>query len=347
MGINLFVYIPVIILVIVSIPVVLNYYLIKKKSLKTNFKVLSTHILAIVVWIIIWANIFVPTFKEHDNYKLDVVIFIASITIGIFLIRSILRELEIESTVESLIKKLNDNNIKLSKLEQQKTEFISMASHQLRGPLSSIMGYVSMMLEGDYGNVPEGIQLPLNRIFRSGNSLAILINDFLSINRIEKGEMDYVIEDFDINLVIKSLMPDFRMLSKEKNLLISRQCDIKGALMVRGDVAKMRQIISNVLDNAIKYTKEGSIKIICGEANGNAIIKVQDTGIGINKDLGQKIFKKFVRDKEAVKIDVEGTGIGLFIASNMLHAMDGNIWAESAGFNKGATFFIKIPLSKV
>jgi signal transduction histidine kinase len=202
-----------------------------------------------------------------------------------------------------------------------------------------------MILEGDYGKIPEEIRQPMNRMLKSSSSLGILVNDFLNVSRIEKGEMEYLIEDFDIMLLLSSLVPDFSIQAKEKGLVLEKKCK-PGKIIARGDVNKTRQIISNVLDNAIKYTPKGKITIDCSQGNNSVTISISDTGIGIDKNFGEEIFKKFIRNEEAIKLEVSGTGLGLYIATVMVGAMNGKIWAESEGVNKGSSFYIKLPLSK-
>ncbi len=341
----IFTLIIILILILSSVVLIINIRLSKKESKKINFHSISMQLLAVIVWTAILTNLFVPGNNLNDNVQLGIIIFLTSVIIGIFLIRSIFREMEIERTVENLIEKINENNDALKRLEEQKTEFVSVASHQLRGPISSIIGHISMMMEGDYGSLPKYLHQPMSRIYKSSSSLAILINDFLNVSRIEKGEMEYLIEDFNLNLVVKSLIPDFKILAKEKNINIVKEVNNK-KISVRGDINKVRQVISNIVDNAIKYTVEGDIIITCEKNADSATVSVKDSGIGIDEKFGQEIFKKFVRDEEAIKMDVAGTGLGLFVASIMINAMGGKIWAESEGRGKGSTFFIKLPLSK-
>jgi hypothetical protein len=146
-------------------------------------------------------------------------------------------------------------------------------------------------------------------------------------------------------LLLSSLVPDFSIQAKEKGLVLEKKCK-PGKIIARGDVNKTRQIISNVLDNAIKYTPKGKITIDCSQGNNSVTISISDTGIGIDKNFGEEIFKKFIRNEEAIKLEVSGTGLGLYIATVMVGAMNGKIWAESEGINKGSSFYIKLPLSK-
>jgi signal transduction histidine kinase len=302
-------------------------------------------LLAVTVWVSILSNIFIPTQRFEGNTEIGVAIFLISIFVGIFLIRSIFREIEIEKTVDFLVERIQENNEALKDLEEQKSEFVSVASHQLRSPLSSIVGHISMILEEDFGEVPEHLKQPMKRIFKSSNALGILINDFLNVNKIEKGEMEYLIEDFDIISTLQPVYDDFELMAKENGLEIRNLCDDK-KIMVRADQGKTKQILYNVLENAVKYTKKGWIKVSCVQGPKYAKLIIEDTGIGIDKDMQAEIFRKFSRGEDAKKIDITGTGLGLFIASTMIESMGGKIWAESEGSSKGSRFYIKLPLSK-
>lgn len=313
------------------------------KKQKSYFRILSMQLLAITVWVAMLSNIFIPSQKLEGNEEYGLVFFGFAIVVGIFLIRSMVREIVIENSIEELIERMHDNNINLKKLDEQKNEFISIASHQLRTPLSAIIGYSSMILEGDYGDIPEELLDPVNKIYKSSNSLGFLVNDFLSINRIEKGEMEYIIEDVDVDTEINPIVLGFKHAAEEKGLEFINTCNENA--VIRADVNKFKQVISNILDNSIKYTPTGSIEYHCEPTkDGFLLITVKDTGIGIGTDMREKIFNKFIRDEEAIKVDVVGNGLGLFIASVMIRAMGGDIWAESEGPGTGSTFYIKVPL---
>jgi len=330
-------------IVILSITALIFNFINKKKS-KFNFKSTSIQLLAMTVWMALLSNIFIPKQRIEGNTEVGIIIFAVSIIVGIFLIRSIFREIEIEKTVSFLIDRLQLNNEALKDLEEQKSEFVSVASHQLRSPLSSIVGHSSMILDGDFGEIPEHLRQPIERIYKSSSTLGILINDFLNVNKIEKGEMEYLIEDFDLLESINPILDDFEMSAKENNLEIRNMCNEK-TIMVRADKGKTKQILYNILENAIKYTEKGWVKINCKKSDKFVKLIIEDTGIGMDKDLQEEVFRKFSRGEHAKKIDITGTGLGLYIASTMIESMGGKIWAESEGINKGSRLYIKLPLS--
>ncbi len=256
----------------------------------------------------------------------------------------------ITSQHNSIIKYKNRIDKGLKNLEsgsQRKAEFISVASHQLRGPLSSIIGHISMMLDGDFGEVPENLKTPLKRISKSGSSLGVLINDFLNISKIEKNELVYSMANFNLNEALKIVYHDFELAAKEKKITFTNHIPESENILVNGDFNKTKQIISNVVENAIKYTPKGKVDLNVILSKNFVTVKVSDTGIGIREDQKSEIFGKFIRDEEAVKIDVEGTGIGLYVAQTMINALGGKIWVESEGSGKGSVFYLKFPLAKL
>lgn len=325
---------------------IINASHLKKENNSLKFRNVSLQLLAITIWISILSNTFFPNHTLVYSSKAGITIFAISVVIGILMIRSMFREIEIESTVEDLVKRLHKNNLDLKKLDIQKSEFVSLASHQLRGPLANIYGYVSMMIEGDYGEVPKHLKEPLDRIFQSTSFLGFLVNDFLNVSRIDKGEMEFTIEDFNIASFLAETVSGFSVAASTAKLdLISEFSEIE-EIIIRADKDKTKQILSNLLDNAIKYTPKGYVSVSLKKEGAHAQIKIKDSGIGISPKIKEQLFKKFIRDVHATKVNVTGSGLGLYVASIMAKGMEGKIWAESAGENQGTTFYIELPLAQ-
>ena len=327
--------------------IVINFGLLKKSYRGLQFRSLSLQLLAVTVWVSILSNTFFPNHTLSDSSSAGITIFVITVVIGILMIRSMFRETEIESTVEDLVKRLQKNNVELKRLEVQKSEFISLASHQLRGPVANIYGYVSMLIEGDYGEVPEHLKEPLKRVFQSTSLLGFLVNDFLNVSRIDKGEMEYTIEDFDISSFLADTVNNFSVAAKTAKLDLISEFSENEKVVIRADKNKTRQIISNIIDNAIKYTPKGYVSVSLQKKDFNVVIRIKDTGIGINPKIKDQLFKKFVRDANAARANVTGSGLGLYVASVMAKGMEGKVWAESAGENQGTSFYIQLPLLNI
>lgn len=244
---------------------------------------------------------------------------------------------------ENKIKELEEANHKLKEINYQKNEFVSLATHQIRGPLGAIKGYVSLMLEGDYGPVPEGLTEPLNVIFKSTESLNKTVNDFLDVSRIDQGQMRYYMKDFDlrdlVNEAVRELSGPIKSNGLELRLNITNS-----PCLVHDDKAKLKHVLTNLIDNANKYTKSGWIEVgLKKKSNNRILFSVKDSGVGIKKEIMPLLFQKFSRSPDANKENIQGTGLGLYIAKKMMEAQNGRIWAESEGQSKGSQFYVEIP----
>lgn len=327
--------------------VILYVFIMSRGVLKyklMNTKILSTQLFAgATVLIFLFNLLHSGTFSE---WFVNMLLFMGVLLFSIMIVRSVYREVEQRQTIEKLVTKLEDANTRLTELDQMKSEFISLASHQIRGPLAAIKGYASLILEGDYGRVPKNIQEPIETIFQSCQSLVTIVEDFLNVSRIEQGRMKYDFTDFDIVELVRQVITELRPSINKKGLRIVTSLP-EERIMVNADVGKIKQVIGNLVDNATKYTKEGSLTIAL-EYNGiskKVLFTISDTGVGISPETLPKLFQKFSRAEDAAKANILGTGLGLYVAKELLKAHEGRIWAESAGVGKGSTFFVEMPLS--
>lgn len=253
----------------------------------------------------------------------------------------------LEKKVKERTQELEQTNARLRELDQQKSEFVSIASHQLLAPLTAIKGYASMVIEGSYGDLSEKIREPMGRVLQSANHLVAIIGDFLNLSRIEKGMLSYQFARVDMEKLTRSVFQEFELHAKEKGLAISFLADPAGGCFTTVDEGKMRQIISNLIDNAIKYTPKGSVEIIVrnNHDTGKLVLSVEDTGTGIVPDDMRRLFQQFSRGKGR-KFYTEGMGLGLYVAKEMMEAHHGRIWAESKGIGKGSKFFVELSAEK-
>lgn len=305
-----------------------------------NIKVLTTELLTFALWSFILVRIFVS--ENATEQTANSALLALTIIIGVFLIRSVRREVEQRERIEKLATELEAANDRLKELDQLKSEFVSLATHQIRGPLTAIKGYTSMILQGDLGSVPENIRGTINTIFESSNALTVVVSDFLDVSRIEQGSMKYEFTAFDFSKFVQSVGEEFAPIAERKGLRI--QLQVEPDIMVHADVGKVRQVIGNLVDNAVKYTPQGSIAIGLKKEGDSARLTVRDTGVGIKPETLPRLFQKFSRAEDASKANVMGTGLGLYVARKLLEAQGGRIWAESEGEGKGSIFFVELPL---
>jgi signal transduction histidine kinase len=254
---------------------------------------------------------------------------------------------KMRAEVRTATMRLRNNNKQLRNLDRAKSEFISIASHQLRTPLAAIKGYSSMLLEGDYGNISKKAGEPIDRIFSSSERMSSLIENLLNISRIESGKIVFNFQKVNLIEMSQRLVKEFYPVTKIKGLKLKLNYQ-KNIPKVSVDEIKIKEVMSNMIDNAIKYTSKGCITInlkTVKEKNKKFLVfSVVDTGLGIDKGELPTIFKKFSRGKKVFLIHTEGVGLGLYFSYKVVVAHKGKIWVESPGEGKGSTFVFKIPI---
>ncbi|HQK83676.1 MAG TPA: HAMP domain-containing sensor histidine kinase, partial [Atribacter sp.] len=276
--------------------------------------------------------------------------FIGTVVIGTFLIRSVLKEVSQREKIEKLAEDLGKANERLKELDKQKTEFVSIASHQLRSPLTAIKGYSSMLLEGSFGPVPKKAKEAIDVIFQSSQKMISVIEDFLNITRIELGRMKYEMSDIDVGALAKQVTEEQRPQVVKNGLKLEFEDDGHDH-NVYTDMGKLNQVFNNIIDNAGKYTKEGWIRVRVEnltKPEGEEVVRfvVKDSGVGIPPETLPKLFEKFVRAYDAGKVNLIGTGLGLYAAKQIVEGLGGKIWAESEGKGKGSTFIVEFKHTK-
>ncbi len=305
-----------------------------------NIKIITTELLTFSVWIIV---AFQTLFSNSaTDMLINSILLITVITLGIFLIKGVIKEVEQREEIEKLAEDLKKANERLHELDKLKSEFVSIASHQLRSPLTAMKGYASLLLEGSYGKFPDKAREPLSRIFESTNLMVESVDDFLNVSRIEQGKMKYNKTDFDITELVNTVVAELTSVAKEKGLSLSFDIKNTPPFKINADLGKIKQVLYNLLDNSIKYTPEGSIEVTVLNKGDFIQFKIKDTGVGISKETLAILFDKFVRADNAHKVNVLGTGLGLYVAKQMVEAHGGKIWAESDGEGKGSSFFVEL-----
>jgi signal transduction histidine kinase len=243
---------------------------------------------------------------------------------------------------QSVLKRLRAANEKMKQLDATKDEFISLASHQLRTPLTSVKGYVSMVIDGDAGSLTPLQQKLLNQAFISSQRMVYLIADLLNVSRLRTGK--FVIEPIACNLAVavdgevKQLVETARL--RELTLAYDQPAHFPSFML---DETKLRQVIMNFIDNAIYYTPAGGHITVRLEDKAHAIeLTVSDDGIGVPKHEQHHLFTKFFRADNAKQARPDGTGLGLFMAKKVVIAHGGAIIFKSKE-GKGSVFGFSLP----
>ncbi len=308
-----------------------------------NIKVFATQIFVVAIGLI-YLTKYVLAASIADRI-VDGSIFIVTMSFGILLIRSVQGEVRARQEIEGLMTNLHEANKHLKDLDQRKSEFLSLASHQLRTPLTAIKGYSSLVLEGAFGKIPKQAIGAIERIFESSKWLVTIVDDFLTISRIEQNRLHYIFEQIDLYPLLESLAHEMTLSAGKKGLTLT--FEKKGATCcVLADGEKLKQVIANLIDNSIKYTTAGGITLSTVEDphHHSVLITITDTGIGMSVETLDLLFKKFSRAMNASKMNTGGSGLGLYISRRIIEEHSGRIWAESAGEGKGSSFFIELPL---
>ena len=249
----------------------------------------------------------------------------------------------LEQRIASATRELRASNSQLQRLDEAKDEFISMASHQLRTPLTSIKGYVSMLLEGDVGKVPPEQKQLLNEVFVSSERMVRLISDFLNVSRLQTGKFVIEKRPVDLALLVQREIDSLAQNASARGVKFVYRKPKKFPLLDL-DENKLQQVIMNFADNAIYYSKDGSkVTVTLKEVNGLAELRIIDTGIGVPESEQSRLFKKFFRATNARRARPDGTGIGLFLAKKVVGDHGGEIIFESKE-GKGSTFGFRLPL---
>jgi signal transduction histidine kinase len=273
--------------------------------------------------------------------------FFFALTVGFLLIRSVRNEFLQRLKLEELTTELEKANVRLKTLDKQKSEFVSIASHQLRSPLTSIRGYASMLIEGSFGSIPEKAKEPLERIETSAKRMALAVEDYLNVSRIESGNMKYELADFNLKDEIERICDDVRPTALKAGLVLLFRTNLQSKAIVHADIGKTVQMAHNLINNSIKYTKRGTITVFVRDdlAKKQLYVDIIDTGVGMSQDTIDILFQKFSRAEGASKVNTTGTGLGLFVAYKMATAMGGDITAHSEGEGKGSRFTLTLPLA--
>jgi len=231
-------------------------------------------------------------------------------------------------------------------VEKMKSEFVSLAAHQLRTPLSAIKWTLSMLLDGDLGTLTQDQRSFLEKTYTSNERMITLINDLLDSTRIEEGRYVYRPILSDIKTQVQTVVDNFQEEIKKRGLKIEIKIPNKDLPKVRIDEEKIRLVVENFLDNAIKYSSIGGVLGVVIEKGKNEIkVSVSNLGIGIAEEQKKRVFSKFFRGSNAIKTETEGTGLGLFISKNIIEAHGGQIGFESEE-GKQTTFFFTIPIKE-
>jgi signal transduction histidine kinase len=319
--------------------VVLGYLVVKFHTF--NIKLFATQALVLFVTLLIASKFFYKT--DMAGLILNTATFALFSISGVFLIRSVRVEIQQRDRLENLTSQLSDSNEKLKSVDKLKTEFLSLASHQLRSPLTAIKGYSSMLIEGSYGKLTAKIDEPIKRIYTSAQGLVSIVEDLLNVSKIEQGGMKYELMQTDLAPVVQNLYNEMQIPAQSKNIIFSLEMAQGEKFIVNADPTKIKQVFLNLTDNSIKYTPDGgTVTVSLTRVDDTVVFAVKDNGVGISPETKAKLFEKFSRG-EGGKMNTGGSGLGLYLARQIALAHKGDVVIESEGLGKGSIFKVVLP----
>lgn len=257
---------------------------------------------------------------------------------------------ETERATQLLIRRdveLTRANERLRKIDEIKSGFISVVAHQLRTPLSGVKWTINLLLNGDMGPLATEQRTFLMKAYESNDRMISLVNDMLGADRIESGKVRYVFSPVPLPDVVDNVLFELLPQSNAKGLAIHFSSRPENVPRVHADAEKLRAVFQNLLENAIKYSRSGgTIELgMKPENHDEVLVSIKDDGIGIPREQQKNIFERFFRAQNAVKVETEGSGLGLFIVKSIIERHGGRIWFESEE-GKGVTFFFTLPVDK-
>jgi signal transduction histidine kinase len=232
-------------------------------------------------------------------------------------------------------------NAELQRANQHKAEFLANMSHELRTPLNSILGFSQLLLEGDGGTLTQDQRQDVDIIAQNGQHLLVLINDLLDISKLEAGKAQLNRGEVDVEPLISECVESVRSLAKTKKLEMTASVSPEVG-RVFADGPKLKQVLLNLLGNAIKFTESGSVRVIAERQGAELRISVKDTGIGVPADDSERIFESFQQGKSGISGKYQGTGLGLAICRRLVEMHGGRIWVKSLP-GQGSLFTFTIP----
>ncbi len=267
-----------------------------------------------------------------------IAIFILVLSFVILLIRSVLNEVRQREHIQLLADQLEKAN-------KQQVVLIHFITHQIKGFVTKSRNLFSMLLEGDYGTLPDTMRPMVEEGLRSDTQGVETIQEILNASNVKSGAVTYNMALFDFGQLVDEITNGLRPNAETKKLTFTVDTS-GGPYQVNGDRLELQNAIKNIVDNAIKYTPSGSVSITLKKDNDKLRFEETDTGVGITAEDMAHLFTEGGHGKESIKVNVESTGFGLYIVKNIINAHNGKVWAESEGAGKGSKFIIELPLSQ-
>jgi signal transduction histidine kinase len=309
--------------------VLIGYMIVQFKAF--NVKLLAAQALVTATVLLIASEYFFV--RDTVNYWLVSATLLLTVVFGYFLVKNVQREVAQRERIEKLAKELEIAN-------QRQVTLIHFITHQVKGFVTKSRNIFSMALEGDFGPLSPDLKPIIEEGFRSDTQGVNTIQEILNASNIKSGKVTYNMQPFDLKELIDETAEALKSNAAAKGVALTIATE---PLTITGDRAQLVNVFKNLIDNSIKYTKEGSVIIDLKRDGHKAVFTIEDTGVGITPEDMQNLFTEGGHGKESTKVNVESTGFGLYIVKNIVEAHKGTVRAESEGAGKGSRFIVELP----
>ncbi|MEK7063785.1 MAG: ATP-binding protein [Patescibacteria group bacterium] len=269
-----------------------------------------------------------------------------TVAVGVYLIRSVRREVEQRDEIQGLYVQLEEKNKKLVELDKLKSQFLSIATHELRTPLTIVRNFIALMQDGSYGKVPEAMAEAGRQVFDRVTDMAKSVDTYLNVSRIEQGKITYDFADANLSTLVVEGVAGMQEGAKKRDLALTLKV-VQGSekLMAKLDAPKINEVINNLIDNSLKYTPKGSVTLTLEKVGKIARLTIVDTGVGMTQKTMDGLFQLFSPGEDSKKLNPASTGVGLYITKAHVEAHKGTLTAHSDGKGKGSKFVLDMPLA--
>lgn len=250
------------------------------------------------------------------------------------------------SAFNDMTDRLEEAKKREEEVSRMKSEFLSITAHQLRTPLSALKWVLRMSLEGDVGKLNKGQREWLEKGYDANERMITLVNDLLDVVRIEEGRFDYKFRNVQPEKLLGKMVDDIKIIAEQEGVEVAFHKPSRAIPQVSLDAEKFRLAFMNILDNAIQYTPKGGRVDVEITWQDEILVVVRDTGIGVPEKQRARLFTKFFRAANAVRMQTSGSGLGLFISKNIIEKHGGKVWIESEE-GKGTSVYFTIPVSHI
>lgn len=309
---------------------VLSYFVIRLKFFNQS-QIMAAQVLVLGLWMAVGSILFI-----QDITLVRWIVGVTLVFLGI-LGYILIRSFKIEINQRREIEKLADE---LQKVNNQQVILIHFITHQIKGFVAKSRNIFSLMLDGDYGQLPESAKAAAQAGFESDTKGAHTIAEILNAANIKSGKVEYKMEAFDLAALIEETLKDLRAGAESKGLTLNATL---APTTFTGDKGQLVNAFKNLIDNSIKYTPKGTVDVSLAQAGNKIVFEIKDTGVGIGADDMKNLFTEGGHGKNSQKVNVESTGFGLYIVKNIIEAHKGTVSASSEGEGHGSRFIIELP----